>query len=127
MSIFEKIKQYFYDKKFNKFIKYIGAYEDILLLQGSDYEYCVASMKVQEIGFYAKQSPKIIAMLIIESSKKYDNNRILSILFLEALYKKYALEAIKLGAHNIIPPKELALEEESELSLIHISEPTRPY
>lgn len=114
MSIITKVKQYFYDKKFNKFIKDMGAYEDVLLLQGSDYEYCVASMKVQEIGFYAKQSPKVIAMLIMDASKKYESNRELSILFLEALYKKFALEAIKIGVPNIIPPKELGLEEKEE-------------
>ena len=116
MSILVKLKQYFYDKKLNKCIKNMGKYDDILLLQGSDYEYCIASMKVQEIGFYAKISPKVIAMLIIDSSKKYESNRGLSILFLESLYKKFALEAIKLGVPNIIPPKELGLEEEESES-----------
>jgi hypothetical protein len=67
----------------------MGYYEPLLELQGTDQEYCVATMKLYKAGYMAEQSEKVIGALTMDSVKKYEANRDLAMLFLESLEKKF--------------------------------------
>lgn len=120
MNLWIKLRQYFYYRNFEKYIEEQGAYEDLLILQGSDYEYCVTSMSVQQVGFYARKPPKVVAALIIDSTKMYDRSRDLSIQFLKNLQKQFAQEAIGFGVKGIEIPNEMnSTEDEEEFDTYH--------
>ena len=72
-----------------KYIIDMGFYEPLLVMQGSDEEYCVAAMKMQKAGYHARQSPKVVGALTMDSVKKYDVSRELAILFLHSLEKQF--------------------------------------
>ncbi len=79
-----------YYQAVEKFVTDMGFYERLLVLQGSDKEYCIASMEMQRSGFLAGQSPKVVGALTLDSVKKYIVSRELSLLFLESLRKQFA-------------------------------------
>jgi hypothetical protein len=119
MRLFDEIREYFYNKKIDKYFKKVGLYDSILILQGSDREYCLSSMKAQLAGFYAKKQPNDVALLLLESAKKYSNNRKIAIDYLESAYRQFAFEAIDMGVPNIIPPQDLGSQEEEEPESFH--------
>jgi len=72
-----------------KYITEMGFYEPLLVLQGSDEQYCIAAMKMQKAGYYARKSPKVVGALTMDAVRKYDANRELAILFLQALERRF--------------------------------------
>lgn len=72
-----------YYEAMNNYITSMGFYEAVLQLQGTDMEYCIASMKLQKAGYLVGESEKVIGALIMDSSEQYKKNRELAILFLK--------------------------------------------
>jgi len=81
-----------YYKAVNDFITSHGFYEPLLELQGTDEEYCIASMKMHKAGYLSGQSEKVVGALTMDSVKKYKQNRQLSILFLQKLEERFLNE-----------------------------------
>lgn len=77
-----------YYEAVNAFINSQGFYQPFLELQGTDKEYCIASMKMHKAGYLAGQSAKVVGALTLDSIKQYEDNRELSILFLQAVEKE---------------------------------------
>jgi len=82
-------KEVQYYKAIEKYITDMGYYEPLLELQGTDQEYCIATMKLYKAGYLAGQSEKVIGALTMDSVKKYEANRDIAISFLEILEKKF--------------------------------------
>jgi hypothetical protein len=82
-------KEVQYYQAIEMYITDMGYYEPLLELQGTDQEYCVATMKLYKAGYMAEQSEKVIGALTMDSVKKYEANRDLAMLFLESLEKKF--------------------------------------
>lgn len=82
----EEVKYY---EAVNNFINSHGFYESFLALQGIDEEYCVTSMKMHKAGYLSGRSEKVIGALTMDSVKKYEQNRQLSILFLQKLEEQF--------------------------------------
>lgn len=81
-----------YYEAVNDFINSHGFYEPLLELQGTDKEYCIASMKMHKAGYLTGQSEKVVGALTLDSIKKYEQNRQLSILFLQNLEDQFLNE-----------------------------------
>lgn len=77
-----------YYEAVNSFISSQGFYQPFLELQGTDKEYCIASLKMHKAGYLAGQSAKVVGALTLDSIKQYEDNRELSILFLQAAEKE---------------------------------------
>ena len=83
-----------YYEAINAFITSHGFYESFLTLQGTDKDYCIASMKMHKAAYISGQPHAVAAALTIDSIRKYEENRPRSILFL------HSLEAIYLKGEN---------------------------
>jgi hypothetical protein len=81
-------KEISYYKTIAAYITSMGFDETLLELQGTDKEYCIASMRMHIAGYLAGQSEKVIGALTVDSIKLYQQNRELAILFLESLEKQ---------------------------------------
>lgn len=81
-----------YYEAVNDFINSHGFYEPLLELQGTDREYCIASMNMHKAGYLSGQSEKVVGALTLDSIKKYEQNRQLSILFLQNLEEQFLNE-----------------------------------
>ena len=73
----------------NDFINSHGFYEPLLELQGTDEEYCIASMNMHKAGYLSGKSEKVVGALTMDSVKKYKQNRQLSIIFLQNLEAQF--------------------------------------
>lgn len=82
-------KEIAYYEAVNNFITSHGFYEPLLELQGTDKEYCIASMKMHKAGYLAGQSEKVVGALTMDSVKQYHQNRELAILFLQSIEKQF--------------------------------------
>lgn len=71
------------------YIKSMGWYQRLLELQGTDKEYCIASMKVYRAGYLAGQSARVVGGLTMESVNRYKQDRQLAVLFLEAIEQQF--------------------------------------
>jgi hypothetical protein len=78
-----------YYEAINKYIASMGFYETLLELQGTDEEYCIASMKMHKAGYLTGQSEKVVGALTMDSAKQYQQNRELAILFLKNVEKQF--------------------------------------
>ena len=78
-----------YYESINNYITSKGFYEPLLQLQGTDLEYCTASLKVYKAGYLAGQSEKLVGALTMDSVKQYQQNRELAILFLQAVENQF--------------------------------------
>jgi len=76
----------------NNFINSHGFYEPFLELQGTDKEYCIASMQMHKAGYLSGQSEKVVGALSLDSIKQYEQNRQLAILFLQNLEQSFLNE-----------------------------------
>jgi hypothetical protein len=81
-----------YYQEVNNFINSHGFYEPFLELQGTDNEYCIASMQMHKAGYLSGQSEKVVGALTLDSIKKYEQNRQLAILFLKNLEQDFLSE-----------------------------------
>ena len=99
-----------YYEAVNDFINSHGFYEPLLELQGTDTEYCIASMKMHKAGYLSGQSEKVIGALTLDSIKKYEQNRELSILFLQNLEEHFLNEEEE-GADDYHPALDKAVAE----------------
>jgi hypothetical protein len=82
-------KEITYYEAINNYITSMGFYEPLLELQGTDEEYCNASMKMHKAGYLAGQSEKVVGALTMDSVKQYQQNRELAILFLQNVEKRF--------------------------------------
>lgn len=78
-----------YYEAVESYITSMGWYERLLELQGTDTDYCIASMKVYKAGYLARQSAQVVGALVIESVPRYKLNRELAMLFLEAIENSF--------------------------------------
>jgi hypothetical protein len=78
-----------YYEAINDFITSHGFYESLLELQGTDKEYCIASMKMHKAAYLSGQPEVVVGALTMDSVKIYEESRLRSILFLQSLEKKY--------------------------------------
>lgn len=81
-------KEISYYKAIAAYITSMGFDEPLLELQGTDKEYCIASMRMHKAGYLAGQSEKVVGALTVDSVKLYQQDRVLAILFLEGLEKQ---------------------------------------
>jgi len=81
-----------YYEAVNDFINLHGFYEPFLELQGTDKEYCIASMQMHKTGYLSGQSEKVVGALTLDSIKQYEQNRQLAILFLQGLEQDFLNE-----------------------------------
>jgi hypothetical protein len=83
-----------YYEAIEDFIKSRGWYDRLLELQGTDKEYCIASMKVYKAGYRSGQSAIVVGALTCESVNGYkQRGREYAVAFLESLEKRYSNEA----------------------------------
>jgi hypothetical protein len=81
-----------YYEAVNDFITSHGFYEPVLELQGTDKEYCIASMKMHKAGYLSGQSEKVVGALTIDSVQQYKQSRQLAIIFLQKLEEDFLEE-----------------------------------
>ena len=78
-----------YYEAVQNYITSVGWYERLLELQGTDLEYCIASMKVYKAGYLARQPAAVVGALVIESVPRYKQDRQLALCFLEAIENRF--------------------------------------
>lgn len=86
-DIDESDEEILYYRAIDTYVEKMGFYLPLLELQGTDEEYCIATLKVHKSGFINGQSPVVIGALVLDSVRKYHANRDLAILFLRAIEK----------------------------------------
>jgi hypothetical protein len=82
-----------YHKAVEEYVRTMGWYDRLLELQGTDPQYCTASLKVYHAGFVSGQSEKVTGGLVMESVNRYHQDRDLALLFLEAIERKWLAES----------------------------------
>lgn len=92
VKIIENGEEKNYYEAVQTYITSMGWYERLLELQGTDLEYCIASMKVYRAGYIARQSAAMVGALVIESVPRYKQDRQLAICFLEAIEKRFSVK-----------------------------------
>lgn len=78
-----------YYQSIEKYITSLGWYDRLLTLQGTDPQYCDATLRVYRAGFLAGESEKVVGALIMESVNKYSLDRSFSMAFLKALEEQF--------------------------------------
>lgn len=58
-------------------------------MQGTDLEYCIASMKMHKAGYLSGQSEEMVGALTMDSVKQYQQHRELAILFVQNVEKQF--------------------------------------
>ena len=82
-------KEVAYYEAVNNFITSNGFCEALLELQGTDKDYCIASMKMHKAGYLTGQPEKVVGALTMESVKQYQQNKEIAILYLQSLEKRF--------------------------------------
>lgn len=78
-----------YYEEINRITASYGFYEPLLELQGTDPEFCIASMDLHKTGYETGKSPRSVAALTVEAVHEYKKNRELSIIFLQTLAENF--------------------------------------
>jgi TPR repeat protein len=66
-----------------------GYFEELLSVQGTDEEFCIASMKIYKSGYWAGETPKAVATNTLEAVALHEKDRSASIEFLVRLEKDF--------------------------------------
>jgi hypothetical protein len=82
-----------YFQRIQEYITTMGWYDRLLMLQGTDPQFCEASLRVYRAGFSSGQPYKVVGALIMESVNKYSSSRALALEFLKALEEQFVAES----------------------------------
>jgi len=82
-----------YFQRIEAYITAMGWYDRLLVLQGTDPQFCEATLRVYRAGFSAGQPDKVVGALIMDSVNKYSSNRDFAMHFLRALEEQFLARA----------------------------------
>lgn len=81
----EQSKELLFYESIEDYLKAVGHYEGVSLLQGLDSEFAAESLSVYRAGYSSSSSPKVVGALVATAAAKYDGNRQFAVEYLRSV------------------------------------------